>query len=104
MLDTVIRGGTIIDGTGAPASAGDLGIADGKIVALGGRVTDDARNSIDADGALVVPASSTSIPITTASISGTISSTHPFPTVSPPPSPAIAASALPRFGPNIAAS
>ena len=55
MLDTVIRGGTIVDGTGKPCEAGDIAIADGRIVALGGRITDPAREVIDADGAIVTP-------------------------------------------------
>jgi N-acyl-D-amino-acid deacylase len=55
MLDTIIRGGTIIDGTGTAGAAGDIAIADGKIVSVGGRVTDAARETIDADGALVTP-------------------------------------------------
>ena len=54
MLDYIIKGGTIIDGTGGPARTGDVGVADGVIVAVG-RVTDGARQSIDADGALVTP-------------------------------------------------
>src|SRR5215470_7716787 len=55
MLDKVIRGGTIVDGTGKPGEAGDIGIADGRIVALGGSITDPAREVIDADGAIVTP-------------------------------------------------
>ena len=35
MHDVVIRGGTIVDGTGAPATTGDVAIEDGKIAALG---------------------------------------------------------------------
>lgn len=54
MFDTVIRGGTIVDGTGADAFTGDVGIRDGKIVAVG-KVDEDARTTIDADGALVTP-------------------------------------------------
>ena len=54
MLDTVIRGGTIVDGTGADAFTGDVGIRDGRIVAVG-RVEESAREELDADGALVTP-------------------------------------------------
>jgi N-acyl-D-aspartate/D-glutamate deacylase len=54
MLDVVIRGGTIVDGTGAPGRPGDLGIRDGRIVAIG-KVTEDARETIDAKGKVVAP-------------------------------------------------
>lgn len=54
MLDTIIRGGTIIDGTGAPGRIGDIGIRDGRIVAVG-EVTDDATEIIDATGKMVMP-------------------------------------------------
>jgi N-acyl-D-amino-acid deacylase len=55
MFDTVIRGGTIIDGTGTPGVAGDIAIKDGRIAASGGRITESAREIIDADGAIVTP-------------------------------------------------
>ena len=35
MLDYVIRSGTLIDGTGAPGRIADVGIRDGRIVAVG---------------------------------------------------------------------
>jgi N-acyl-D-amino-acid deacylase len=35
MLDLIIRGGTIIDGTGAPRFEADVSIRDGVIVAIG---------------------------------------------------------------------
>src|SRR5688572_6266961 len=54
MLDLVIKGGRIIDGTGAPAYAADVAIADGKIVEVGA-VSAPARQVIDADGAVVTP-------------------------------------------------
>lgn len=54
MYDILIRGGTIIDGTGAPAHPGDVAITDGRIVALG-TVDGETRETIDADGALVTP-------------------------------------------------
>ena len=54
MHDIVIRGGSIIDGTGAPAVTGDLAIEDDKIVAVGGKAG-PAKRVIDADGMLVTP-------------------------------------------------
>ncbi|HKY13630.1 MAG TPA: amidohydrolase family protein [Microthrixaceae bacterium] len=54
MLDTVIRGGTIVDGTGAEAFTGDVGVREGHIVAIG-TVDEAAREEIEADGALVTP-------------------------------------------------
>ncbi|HEY3723557.1 MAG TPA: amidohydrolase family protein [Acidimicrobiia bacterium] len=54
MLDIVIRGGTLVDGTGAPARAGDLGIRDGRIVAVGA-VEEPAVREIDATGLIVAP-------------------------------------------------
>ncbi len=54
MLDLLVRGGTIVDGSGQPAAAGDVGIRDGRIVAVG-RVDEPAREQLDADGLLVTP-------------------------------------------------
>ncbi len=54
MLDLIIRGGTLIDGTGAPRRTADVGVADGTVVAVG-RIDDSATTEIDADGALVTP-------------------------------------------------
>jgi N-acyl-D-aspartate/D-glutamate deacylase len=54
MADLIIRNGTIIDGTGAPARGGDVEITDGVITAVGGSGGSAARE-IDADGALVTP-------------------------------------------------
>jgi N-acyl-D-aspartate/D-glutamate deacylase len=54
MLDLLIRGGTLIDGTGAPKRTADVGVADGKVVAVG-KVDEQADRTIDADGALVTP-------------------------------------------------
>ncbi len=36
MHDIVIRGGTIVDGTGNASFTGDVSIADGRIAAVGG--------------------------------------------------------------------
>lgn len=54
MLDVVIRGGSIVDGSGAPPTTGDVGVRDGRIVAVG-EVDEPARREIDADGAIVTP-------------------------------------------------
>ena len=55
MLDYVIRGGSIVDGTGSVPVTGDIGIADGIIVAVGGAINDAAREVVDANGAIVTP-------------------------------------------------
>lgn len=53
-MDIVIRNGTVIDGTGAPARTADVGIKDGVIVAVGS-VEETGAQEIDAAGALVTP-------------------------------------------------
>ena len=53
-FDVVIRGGTVIDGTGAPARRADVGVAGGRIVAVdGGKL--DGRTELDASGQVVAP-------------------------------------------------
>ena len=54
MLDILIRGGLIVDGSGAPQYSGDVAVKDGTIAAVG-KVTAPAHRVIDADGALVMP-------------------------------------------------
>ena len=54
MHDTVIRGGTIVDGTGKPAFTGDVAIDGDRIVQVGGKAGPGKRE-IDADGLLVTP-------------------------------------------------
>ena len=53
-LDLLIRGGTIVDGTGAPARTADLGVRGGTVAEIG-RIDDRAREVIDADGLTVTP-------------------------------------------------
>jgi N-acyl-D-aspartate/D-glutamate deacylase len=54
MLDKVIRGGTVVDGTGSPSRVADIGIKDGRIVAIG-VVEQEAAEVIDATGCIVTP-------------------------------------------------
>ena len=52
--DLVIRGGTIIDGSGGDRFVGDVAVADGRIVAVGA-VSGQGAEGIDARGMLVTP-------------------------------------------------
>ena len=52
--DLKITGGTIIDGTGKPGFLGDVGIKDGKVVAIG-KADGPAAMTIDATGRIVSP-------------------------------------------------
>ena len=54
MHDLVIRGGKLVDGTGAPARNGDLAIDGDRITSVGGNAG-AGRREIDASGQLVTP-------------------------------------------------
>ena len=54
-FDTVIKNGTIIDGTGLPRFKGDIAIRGGKIAKIGRVNAADATEVIDADGLIVAP-------------------------------------------------
>jgi N-acyl-D-amino-acid deacylase len=54
MLDVLVKGGTVVDGTGASPFSADVGIRDGHIVEVGA-ISDSSREVIDADGAMVTP-------------------------------------------------
>ena len=53
MLDLIIRGATLVDGTGAPGRVTDVGVVDGRIAEVGD--PDGASRTIDADGLLLTP-------------------------------------------------
>jgi N-acyl-D-aspartate/D-glutamate deacylase len=54
MLDYLIKGGAVVDGTGAPARQGDVGIRGERVVAVG-EVDEPAKETLDADGLVVAP-------------------------------------------------
>lgn len=54
-MRTAIRGGSIVDGTGAPIRLADLVMEGERIVAIGPRAGEDAEDTIDASGRLVAP-------------------------------------------------
>ncbi len=54
MLDLIIRGGTVVDGTGGPSRRVDVGVRDGTVVAIG-EIDEPASSTIEADGLLVTP-------------------------------------------------
>jgi N-acyl-D-aspartate/D-glutamate deacylase len=55
MFDLVIKGGTLVDGTGRERFVGDVAVTDGVIVAVGADLEGDATETIDATGLLVTP-------------------------------------------------
>jgi N-acyl-D-aspartate/D-glutamate deacylase len=52
--DLLIRGGTVVDGTGGSPYAADVAVTRGRIIAVG-KVEGPAQRTVDADGALVTP-------------------------------------------------
>jgi N-acyl-D-aspartate/D-glutamate deacylase len=54
VLDLVIRGGRLLDGTGRPGFRADVGVRDGRIAEVG-RIAGRGRRELDADGLLVTP-------------------------------------------------
>src|SRR5580692_2134396 len=51
--DIVIRGGTVVDGTGAPGRQADVAVAEGRIAAVGTGLS--GRHELDASGHVVAP-------------------------------------------------
>jgi N-acyl-D-aspartate/D-glutamate deacylase len=57
-MDLAIRNATIIDGTGAPARLGDVGVRDGRVVAIGSPGGDEvpaATTEVDGSGLVLTP-------------------------------------------------
>ena len=55
VLDVVLRGGTVIDGTGKPGYLADVGVKEGRVTAIGTIEAKRARFVIDATGLVVSP-------------------------------------------------
>jgi N-acyl-D-aspartate/D-glutamate deacylase len=55
MYDILIRGGRVVDGTGAPAFEADVALQDGRIAAIAPSLPGDARQVIEARGRVVAP-------------------------------------------------
>ncbi len=54
MLDVIVQGADVIDGTGSPRRQADIGIQDGRITAIG-TIAEAAKQTFDADGLVVAP-------------------------------------------------
>jgi N-acyl-D-aspartate/D-glutamate deacylase len=54
VLDVKIAGGSVVDGTGTARQRADVGIKDGRVVAIGD-VDESAASTIDASGQIVAP-------------------------------------------------
>ncbi len=53
-IDLVVRGGTVVDGSGTSSRTADVAISGGRVVEVG-KVAGKGQREIDADGALVTP-------------------------------------------------
>ena len=54
MLDLVIRGGQVVDGSGRPRRRADVGVRAGRVVEVGA-ISDGATQTLDAEGRIVAP-------------------------------------------------
>jgi N-acyl-D-aspartate/D-glutamate deacylase len=54
-MDLILRNGTVIDGTGAERRSADVGVADGKVVAVGEVASTDGAEEVDLGGHVLAP-------------------------------------------------
>ena len=54
-FDLVIRGGTVVDGTGLPKIRADVGIKNGRVAMVSGKITASGAKELDASGCIVAP-------------------------------------------------
>ena len=54
-FDLVIRGGTIVDGTGTPRFRADLAVKNGRVAMISGKIVASGTREIDASGCIVAP-------------------------------------------------
>jgi N-acyl-D-aspartate/D-glutamate deacylase len=54
-LDLLVRGGTVVDGSGLPPFTADVGVRGDRVVAVGRVESSTAKRVIDADGCVVAP-------------------------------------------------
>jgi len=55
VIDLVLRGGSVIDGTGAPARRADVAIKDGRIAAIGRDLAQDDARTLDVSERMITP-------------------------------------------------
>jgi N-acyl-D-aspartate/D-glutamate deacylase len=55
MVDVLLKGGFVVDGTGAPGFYGDVAVKDGKIAAVAPKLHMEAKKTVDAAGKAVIP-------------------------------------------------
>ncbi len=55
MFDLVLRGGTVLDGTGRAGFSADIAVKDGRIAAIGNLSRAKSHESVDVDGLVIAP-------------------------------------------------